>query len=224
MALNHDPIEKISEVTSKLNGDASVAAPEKAQFDALMQQGTKAAPENLATAHAAPQAHVVDPAATQVKNVDPTKMDMFTLNKDYVTQSQEFLKKVEKATPLPTEDANIKKDFRPVMRNRLTHMEESLDSLQVALKNAGVEYTAPESKNNRNPIEQFLGNLEHAQTQMNNLGVYLEGMASSNKELSPANMLAIQIKVNHLQQELEFFTSLLNKALESTKTIMNVQV
>jgi len=43
-------------------------------------------------------------------------------------------------------------------------------------------------------------------------------------QLSPATMLLIQIKVGYIQQEIELFTSMLNKALESTKTIMNVQV
>jgi hypothetical protein len=37
-------------------------------------------------------------------------------------------------------------------------------------------------------------------------------------------MLRIQLKVGYITQEVEFFTAVLNKALESTKTIMNVQV
>jgi hypothetical protein len=37
-------------------------------------------------------------------------------------------------------------------------------------------------------------------------------------------MLAMQVKVGFVQQEMEFFTGMLNKALESTKTLMNVQV
>ena len=43
-------------------------------------------------------------------------------------------------------------------------------------------------------------------------------------QITPANMLAIQMKMGYVQQQIELFTSLLNKALESTKTIMNVQV
>jgi hypothetical protein len=49
-------------------------------------------------------------------------------------------------------------------------------------------------------------------------------MHLNNKEITPANMLRIQMKVSYMQQEIEFFTAVLNKALESTKTIMNVQV
>jgi hypothetical protein len=49
-------------------------------------------------------------------------------------------------------------------------------------------------------------------------------MALQKDQISPASMLAIQIKVGFISQELDFFTGILNKALESTKTIMNVQV
>jgi hypothetical protein len=49
-------------------------------------------------------------------------------------------------------------------------------------------------------------------------------MSDNGKQFTAADMLAMQIKVGYVQQEIEFFTSLLNKALESTKTIMNVQV
>jgi len=49
---------------------------------------------------------------------------------------------------------------------------------------------------------------------------------SNNKDgrLSPEKLLAVQIKLGFVQQELEFFSAVLNKALESTKTVMNVQI
>jgi len=43
-------------------------------------------------------------------------------------------------------------------------------------------------------------------------------------KLTAGRLLAVQVKLSFVQQELEFFTNVLNKALESTKTIMNIQV
>jgi hypothetical protein len=49
-------------------------------------------------------------------------------------------------------------------------------------------------------------------------------MHLNGKEISPANMLRIQMKVGYIQQEVEFFTAVLNQALQATKTVFNVQV
>jgi hypothetical protein len=69
-----------------------------------------------------------------------------------------------------------------------------------------------------------LGLLTHGQTQLDTLTKDIGIMRQQQGEINPADMLLIQIKVTHIQQEIELFTSILNKALESTKTVMNVQV
>lgn len=53
---------------------------------------------------------------------------------------------------------------------------------------------------------------------------FLESMGNRREEISTANMMAIQIKVQQVQQELEFFSNLLNQAMQASKTLMNVQV
>ena len=71
---------------------------------------------------------------------------------------------------------------------------------------------------------RFLGFLTDGQHQLNTLATQVENWHLNKVEITPATMLSLQIKVGYLTQELEFFSSLLNKSLESTKTIMNVQV
>ena len=141
---------------------------------------------------------------------------------ELVAQTQNTVSEIEKVKETLTAQPAIKGSYRNLLNNKLTHID---DNLRIALSKAGVEYVAPEKQaNSVNPIVRFLGNLSHAQFQLESLGTYLEGMSNAKEPLSPANMLAIQIKVTHVQQELEFFTSLLNNALQSTKTLMNVQV
>jgi hypothetical protein len=74
------------------------------------------------------------------------------------------------------------------------------------------------------PIDRFLGMLTHSQTQLQSLASDVVKLQGPDGNITPANMLLIQIKVGHISQEIELFTSMLNKALESTKAIMNVQV
>lgn len=116
----------------------------------------------------------------------------------------------------------IKPSYQTLLKNRLTHVNENL---RLALTKAGVE-TIPqegeEKKSSFNPIQQFLGYLTQSQYQIKHLEQTMAQVTS--RPLSPATMLALQIKIGYVQQQIELFTSLLNKALESTKTIMNVQV
>jgi hypothetical protein len=110
-----------------------------------------------------------------------------------------------------------------VLRGKLTGIS---DSLKVAFAKAGLEYSGPEKlPGTVNPVRQFLDYLANGQSNLDKLGGHVEALAErGDKMLSPADLLTIQIKVSNVQQELEFFANLLNKTLESTKTLMNVQV
>lgn len=140
-------------------------------------------------------------------------------------QAKQISSQIEQVkTQLSQSQTQIKPSYQTLMRNRLTHIDENL---KIALSKAGVEYTPPPSlgaKTGENPVQKFIGFLTNSQHQLENLQQTVEGFSESGKQLTPANMLAIQMKMGQIQQQIELFTSLLNKALESTKTIMNVQV
>jgi len=144
---------------------------------------------------------------------------------DLKTQARELIAQIEDAKlQLANAKSELKPSYQTLMRNRLTHVDESL---KIALSKAGVEYVPPPQANagkGFNPFERFIGYLTHGQYQLEHLSQTIEHLNLTQAQLTPANMLAIQIKVGQVQQEIELFTSLLNKALESTKTIMNVQV
>lgn len=121
------------------------------------------------------------------------------------------------------------------LAEHLVHIDSSLRS---ALGIAGVETTglapkpglptapinAPVGVPPNHPLMQFLGYLTNGDKQVDALMGEVQGLSLSSKDLSPTKLLAVQVKLNFVQQEIEFFTNILNKALESTKTIMNVQV
>lgn len=222
-----EQVEKISEVTSKsLDKTKKIVAPNKDYFDALMQQQSAAkANENriAVPVEEAKKPTLMDEVSNSYNKIDSVSK----ISPDHlIAQSRETIDRINriKETLSTTNDGAIKSSYQDLLRNKLSHIDENL---KIALSKAGVEYTSEvktETKGLLNPVERYLGYLTQSQDRLANLGNTIEAMHNDNKELSPASMLSIQIKVANIQQELEFFTSLLNKALESTKTLMNVQV
>lgn len=133
---------------------------------------------------------------------------------------------------LQAPDVTIKHSYQSLLENKLTHIDESL---QVALQKVGVEYepateaAAPTAKavGVEDAIQKFLGFLSDSQSKLNSVTQDVQNFKNKTTEtgqMSPADLLAVQLKVSFVQQELELFANLLNKALESTKTVMNVQI
>jgi hypothetical protein len=227
-----EKIEKISKVKNTAKAAAAPGiddvedlkrlAPNKDHFDNLM---TTQKAEKTATI-----AEKVEPISKptlmdEVRNLNQ-RVDRFSkvTPKELVAQADEVINQLDTIKQkLKTPSLDLKPATQSVLQNKLAHIDENL---RVALSKAGLEYTPGEHLDNKkvNPIERFLGFLTHAQTQLGSLSGELESMHLNNKELSPANMLRIQLKVGYITQEVEFFTAVLNKALDSTKTIMNVQV
>ncbi|MDB2613774.1 hypothetical protein N9Y92_01280 [Chlamydiales bacterium] len=124
-------------------------------------------------------------------------------------------------------DVRIKHDYQTLLENKLTHID---DNLKIALEKAGVEYTPTKdigaTEGIPNALERFLGFLARSQTALEGVSGDLAKIRDKGHEgnVSPGDVLTVQMKMHFVQQEMELFTNLLNKGLESTKTLMNVQV
>lgn len=141
---------------------------------------------------------------------------------ELIAQAQETITRItELKEKLRTPDLDIKKSIQTELSNKLSHIDENL---RIAMSKTGVEYTPPVAPKSQSAIDRFLGLLTDGQEKLNNLSNDVARMDAAGTPFSPATMIVLQVKVGAMQQEIEFFTALLNKALESTKTIMNVQV
>lgn len=138
-------------------------------------------------------------------------------------QSKELVGKLENLkSKLEASKADLKPSYHKVLENRLNHID---DTLKVAVSKAGGEHTAAaKPAAGTSPAQKFIGMLTDSQSQLENLNATIDKLQLSGKNLNPANMLALQVKVGQIQQQVELFTNLLSKALESTKSIMNTQV
>jgi hypothetical protein len=220
-----EKIKKVKEATkatevAPLEEPARVA-PSKEHFDRLLQTGkTQPEPRQNEEISTAKKSSPIDEIRELNTKVVPTKVTPTEL----VAQTEKIVENMDKVkNTLAAPDQKIKESAVPLLNNKLSHIDENL---KVALSNAGVEkeVAAIPAAPTENPIMRFMGFLTQGQYQLQTLALEVERMHLNKEELSAASMLAIQIKVGYIQQELEFFSALLNKSLESTKTIMNVQV
>jgi hypothetical protein len=162
----------------------------------------------------------------EVGNLHTNVSNMSQLSPEAIkTQAKQVISQLDQVkSQLSQAKTEIKPSYQTLLRNRLTHID---DNLKIALSKAGVEHTPPPTTGKAektNPIQRFINMVSDSQHQLENIHNTVDQLNIGGTQISPANMLAIQIKMGYIQQQIELFTSLLNKALESTKTIMNVQV
>ena len=225
-----EKIDKIKQISKKLKPQAPIHEPNKDYFEALMRQrrvkteATQNDAQDIAKNKSEKTEKVENTLFDEVRNLNK-KVNYATRSspEELAFQAEDVIAQIDTLkTKLETPDLQIKDSVQTVLRKKLNHID---DSLKIALNNAGIEYKPPEKPTSLNaPMDRFLGLLTHGQDQLEKLAGDVRLMANDENEMSPANMLLIQIKVHQVQQEIELFTSMLNKALESTKTILNVQV
>jgi len=224
-----DKIEKIKKVSRK-EGTAKIiepqeelqrVAPNKERFDNLIQPQK---PEKVAIEQKfepSKKTSLMDEVRElNSKNDKPTKITPTEL----VAQTEQVINRIDDVkTQLSTPGASLKESAVPILRNKISHINEGI---RIAVSHAGGEFKEaplPPVGPKENPISRFIGYLTDGQYQLQTLATQVEGIAGR-KDFNPAILLLLQIKIGMVQQELEFFSGVLNKALESTKTIMNVQV
>ena len=228
MADAQQPIQKIEKVkrakeASKPVEDVAAQedlkrmAPNKDRFDQLLSPKA----EKITTEKTEPSRK--SSPIEELREINSKKVPTRVTPSELIAQTQEVVNKIEEVkTKLSTPNLSLPESSKALMNNKLSHIDENI---RIALSKAGIEAregvaAAP----TENPVLRFLGFLTHGQYQLQTLALEVEKMHLNKQELSPASMLSIQIKVGYIQQELEFFSGVLNKALESIKTIMNVQV
>lgn len=197
--------------------------PNQDHFEALMAQSTDASKIKVEEGNAAEQlkhSTLMD----EVRNSNHSTAYPPATTESLIAQTQDVVKQIESIKQnLAAPNVDLKDSVVSLLKQKLEHVDENI---KIALQKVGsTEYKPPENLTGLGkPLERFIGFLAHSQYNLEHIGDDVQQMALDGKSLTPANMLAIQIKVSYVQQELEFFTSMLSKALESTKTIMNVQV
>lgn len=221
-----EKFDKIQAVSRKSAADSAskiteLQEPDAAHFDLIMQKRT------LPDVNTSVQETVKTDKPGLIEEVSKAHNSTSPYNNPdqarLIAQTQNTVQTIEKAKEtLARTELQLSGPYQRLMRNKLTHID---DNIKIALSKVGVDYKPPgEVTDLTSPINRFLGMLSGSQSNLVNLGTYLETMSATRQPMTAANMLAVQLKMSVVQQELELFISLLSKALESVKTIMNIQV
>lgn len=124
---------------------------------------------------------------------------------------------------LHTKNLKLKPSHKYLLRSKLNHANENI---QLAAKKAGIEI-----KNNplatstrQSPVTKFLNLISDGQNQLNQTQNLLQNMKLKGGSLAPGDLLLIQVKLAKAQQEIEYSSVLLSKAVDDIKTMFNVQL
>jgi hypothetical protein len=193
-----------------------------AQTDPLAAQKLKSPIDEANAANSRVKLHPED--TTKITSLEDAKVNIAVQTRD-AAQRIENLR-----TKLGGADVELKPSVEGLMQQRLVHIDSGIKSSlsklgveQQSADKAGAAASAAETVG-EGALKRFLGFLTYSQGQLDSLSGIVGALNTTQSNITPGAMIAIQVKMARVQQEIELFTALLNKALESTKTIMNVQV
>lgn len=123
---------------------------------------------------------------------------------------------------LTQQNMKLKRSDRFMIKNKLTNALKKIN--EASIQSGASIKTMPPLSARRNPISQFLALVNSGQQQIASTQQSLEHITANGKSVSPGKMLLIQLKLGKAQQELEFSSVLLGKAVDSIKMMFNIQL
>ncbi len=123
---------------------------------------------------------------------------------------------------LSTPNLKLKQSQKYLLKNKLSDATNHLRSANA--KMGAPIPDEPEEDSSQGPFSRFMGLLTDGQNQLDSAQAYLKKMNDSGTSLSAGDMLLLQVKMNKAQQELEYASVLLGKAMDDIKTLFNVQL
>lgn len=224
-----EPIEggsrgQIKQVVTEAQEEIGVS---KAKFDEALSKADTSkvelrrdvvAPEPLAVKDVphSPIA-VAAQANTEVPKVTPTPESL-------AAQASELRKQLERPRALLLETKTLDAQTVSKLTSSIGHIDRALQD--ASRLTTGVEKGSmlAAGDTSKPPIVRFLGYLTESDKRLSTFVEEVNALQGPDKKIAPHQLLALQVKLGFIQQELEFFTAVLNKSLESTKTVMNVQI
>lgn len=206
-----DPIRKIGEEQKQ------VATPGKSGqgFESYMEKASEQMPTQ-GTGKTTPTSPFDLAQAQSPLATGPT----FDSLLNQVKASQSMLG--DMSNDLNTKNLKLKQSQRYLLRSKLKNANGYLKAANTKMgAKAPEEEAAPSGGGIMGKFLNYIGNgqanLAAAQQQLMNL----KGKGDA---LKPADFLAIQVKLAHAQQEIEYASIMLSKAVDDFKTLMNIQL
>ena len=124
-------------------------------------------------------------------------------------------------TNLQTKNLKLKQSDRASLRSKLTNANAYLKAANVKM---GAETPETPTPSGGGIIGKFLGYVTQGQANLAAAQKQLMDLKGKGDALQPADFLAIQLKLAHAQQEIEYASIMLSKVVEDLKTLFNIQL
>lgn len=123
---------------------------------------------------------------------------------------------------LNTPKLKLKQSTKYLLKNKLNSANAHIRS--ASNKIGAPQVPSEEAPAGAGPIQKFLSTVTDGQKQLDAAQQYLSNLSQKGEEMKPADMLLVQIKLAKAQQEIEYSSMLLSKAVDDLKLLMNIQL
>jgi len=123
---------------------------------------------------------------------------------------------------LKTPNLKLKKSHSELINSKLTSANEHLETPIEKLNGTVPKKT--EVPPGASPIARFMGLVLDGQNKLHETHDLIENYKTKGGQLNPGDMLLIQIKLAQAQQEIEYSSVLLSKAVDAFKQIVSIQI
>jgi hypothetical protein len=212
-----DPISKkvtdIQQIDPLQSVQPGEEKPEQGSFASYMQQRTDTEPSiNVAKVPSPIEVNQTNPLTSQAPTQDSIRNQINSVSGSLGDVQNQ----------LSTQNLQLKQSQKYLLRNKL---QDANDNIRGAVEKLGGD---PGEEVNlrakKNPIAKFLALVADGQNQLNNAASLVGNLNASGQSVNPAELLLVQVKLQKAQQELDYTSVLLGKAVDVIKTLFNVQI
>jgi len=204
-----DPVRRIGE-DQKLGG-----APAAQGFESFMQKAGSSMPESGKPMGISP----FDLAHGQTALSAGPNFDTLL---SQVKSSQTMLG--DMTNDLHTKNLKLKQSQKYLLRNKLKNANGYLKAANGKLGAPIPEEKEEQEGKGGGILGKFLNYISDGQNNLAAAQQQLLKLKDKGAALQPADFLAIQVKLAHAQQEIEYASIMLGKAVDNLKTLMNIQL
>lgn len=174
------------------------------------------APNPLLDAGKTPQISPFDLAHGKVPAAGPTLTTIQEQTKAAQSTMGDLINQMK------TPKLKLKQSTKYLLKNKLNSAKGHIKSASDKIGAPSVE--EEETPKGSGPLGKFIGLVTNGQNQLQQTQTELANIAAKGKDMRPADMLMVQIKLSKAQQELEYSSLLLGKAVDDLKMMMNIQL
>jgi hypothetical protein len=124
-------------------------------------------------------------------------------------------------TNLQTKNLKLKQSDRASLRSKLKNANSYLKAANVKI---GADVTEEPPASGGGILGKFLGYVTQGQANVAAAQQQIQSLKSKGSSLNPGDFLAVQIKLAHAQQEIEYASMMLANAVSGLKTLFNIQL